>query len=63
LPGDVVRYANRLPTASELNPHVLANPMQRLIVGSSVNSSAVEGLSMMNRTWGPLSQQRQSANR
>jgi hypothetical protein len=32
------------------NPHSFANPLQRLIVGSSIDSSAVDGFNPMNAT-------------
>ena len=48
--------AARVPTGEGLGT-VIAG------VGSSASSSAVEGFSMMNRTWGPDSQRCQSANR
>jgi hypothetical protein len=48
--GDGDRYANKLPTASEPKPHVLAKPMQRLIVGSSFLASAADGFNMTKST-------------
>lgn len=48
----VDRNAYRFPTSTPPNPQSFANPMQRLIVGSSLSESAVLGLSIIKRTSG-----------
>lgn len=48
--GSVARKGERFVTCIQPNPHDLAKPMHRLMVGSSWFSSAVDGFNIRNMT-------------